>query len=132
MTVRWLINHYNVKFLKGYGCAVNLKGNQVTLKNGISPFLDSREIETWYVTKISYEKIILSGKGYVSTEAVKLLTEKNIQLLITDTYGNPISFMSHIMNSERSTKYRMGQYDTFRNTVKREQLIGIATTVNII
>ncbi len=122
MTLRNQKNHYNVKFLKGYGCAVNLKGNEVTLKNGLSPFSDSREIETFYVTKIPYEKIIMSGKGYVSTEAVKLLTEKNIQLLITDTYGNPVSFMSHIMNSNTATKYRMGQYDTFRDESKKIQL----------
>ena len=89
MTLRNQKNHYNVKFLKGYGCAVSLKNNEVTLKNGLSPFSDSREIETFYVTKIPYEKIIMSGNGYVSTNAVKLLTEKNIQLLITDTYGNP-------------------------------------------
>jgi CRISPR-associated protein Cas1 len=94
----------------------------VTLKNGLSPFSDSREIETFFVTKIPYEKIIMSGKGYVSTEAVKLLTEKNIQLLITDTYGNPVSYMSHIMDSTTSTKYRMGQYDTFRNKAKVEHL----------
>ena len=122
MTLKNQKNHYNVKFLKGYGCAVNLKGNEVTLKNGLSPFSDSREIETFYVTKIPYEKIILSGKGYVSTEAVKLLTERNIQLLITDTYGNPVSFMSHIMNSNTSTRYRMGQYDTFRDKAKVEFL----------
>ena len=64
----------------------------------------------------------MSGNGYVSTNAVKLLTEKNIQLLITDTYGNPISYMSHIMNSNTSTRYRMGQYDTFRDKSKVEFL----------
>jgi CRISPR-associated protein Cas1 len=108
MTLKNQKSHFNVKFLKGYGCSVNLKGNEVTLKNGLSPFSDSREIETFFVTKIPYEKIIMSGNGYVSTNAVKLLTEKNIQLLITDTYGNHISYMSHIMNSNTSTKYRMG------------------------
>ena len=74
MTLRNQKNHYNVKFLKGYGCAVSLKNNEVTLKNGLSPFSDSREIETFYVTMIPYEKIILSGKGYVSTEGVKFLS----------------------------------------------------------
>ena len=122
MTLRNQKNHYNVKFLKGYGYSVNLKGNEVTLKNGLSPFSDSREIETFFVTKIPYEKIIMSGNGYVSTNAVRLLTERNIQLLITDTYGNPVSFMSHIMNSNTSTRYRMGQYDTFRDKSKVEFL----------
>lgn len=47
----------------------------MTLKNGVSPFSDSREIESWLVTKIPYEKIVISGKGYVSTLAMKVLTE---------------------------------------------------------
>ena len=122
MTLKNQKSHFNVKFLKGFGSSISIKNFEVTLKNGLSPFSDSREIETFFVTKIPYEKIIMSGKGYVSTEAVKLLTEKNIQLLITDTYGNPVSFMSHIMNSETSTKYRMGQYDTFRDKAKVEFL----------
>ena len=107
MTLKNQKSHFNVKFLKGFGCSINLKNFEVTLKNGMSPFSDSQEKETWYVTKIPYEKIIMSGNGYVSTEAVKLLTKRNIQILITDTYGNPVSFMSNIMNSNTSTKYRM-------------------------
>ena len=63
MTLKNHKPHFNVKFLKGYGCAVNLKGNEVTLKNGLSPFSDSREIETFFVTKIPYEKIIMSELG---------------------------------------------------------------------
>ena len=114
MTLKNQKSHFNVKFLKGFGASININKFEVTLKQGVSPFSDSREKETWYVTKIPYEKIILSGKGYVSTEAVKLLTERNIQILITDTYGNPVSFMSNIMNSNTSTKYRIGQYDAFR------------------
>jgi len=122
MTLKNQKPHFNVKFLKGYGSSISIKNFEVTLKNGMSPFSDSQEKETWYITKIPYEKIILSGKGYVSTEAVNLLTKRNIQILITDTYGNPISFMSHIMNSNTATKYRMGQYDTFRDESKKIQL----------
>ena len=122
MTLKNQKPHFNVKFLKGYGSSISIKNFEVTLKNGMSPFSDSQEKETWYITKIPYEKIILSGKGYVSTEAVKLLTKRNIQILITDTYGNPISFMSNLMNSETSTRYRMGQYDTFRDESKKSQL----------
>jgi len=44
MTLKNQKPHFNVKFLKGYGCAINLKGNEVTLKNGLSPFSDSREV----------------------------------------------------------------------------------------
>ena len=39
-------------------------------------------------------------------------------MILTDTYGNPISFMNDAMISNVSIKYRMGQYDTFRNSEK--------------
>ncbi|HET6808898.1 MAG TPA: thiamine-phosphate synthase family protein [Nitrososphaera sp.] len=36
---------------------------------------------------IPYERIVISGRGYISTEAIKLLTEKNINVILVDTYG---------------------------------------------
>ena len=39
-----------------------------------------------------YEKIIVSGKGYISTEALSLLSENNRNLILLDTYGKPITF----------------------------------------
>jgi CRISPR-associated protein Cas1 len=65
-----------------------------------------------------YEKIVISGRGYVSTDAIKLLSEKNVNVILTDTYGNPVSSMNGVMSSMTSTKYRMGQYDTFRDPDK--------------
>jgi len=76
------------------------------------------EKEEWFVTQIPYEKIVISGKGYVSTEAIKLLSEKNLNVILTDTYGNLISNMNNVMSSSTATQYRIGQYDTFRDTEK--------------
>src|SRR5437763_17161485 len=95
-------NHYNVKLLRGYGVSINLKDNQVILKNGSDVFGHS-EKEEWFVTQIPYEKIVISGRGYVSTEAIKLLSEKNINVILTDTYGNLISSMNHTMSIATST-----------------------------
>ncbi|NMJ87375.1 MAG: hypothetical protein EX285_06000, partial [Thaumarchaeota archaeon] len=64
----------NVKVLKGYGVSITLKDHQVILKDGKSPFNEEQDKEAWFVTKIPYDKIIISGKGYISTEAIKLLT----------------------------------------------------------
>jgi CRISPR-associated protein Cas1 len=38
------------------------------------------EKEEWFVTKIPYEKIVISGKYHVSKEAIKLLSDKNISI----------------------------------------------------
>ena len=64
------------------------------------------------------KKIIISGKGYIYTESIKLLSEKNISVILTDTCGNLISNMNNVMSSNTSTAYRMGQYDTFRDPEK--------------
>ena len=119
MTLKGKKNHYNIKFLKGYGVSIKLKDHRVVLNDGKNPFTEEQEREEWFVTKLPYEKIVISGKGYVSTEAIKLLAEKNINVILTDTYGNLISNMNNVMSSNTATDYRIGQYDTFRDPVKR-------------
>ena len=36
-------NHFNVKFLRGYGISVNLKENKLVLKNGYDYFAKEQE-----------------------------------------------------------------------------------------
>lgn len=121
MTLKGNQNHYNVKFLKGYGFSVNVKDNKIVLKNSYDPFKEP-EIEEWYVKNMPYEKIVLSGKGYISTEALSLLSENNRNLILLDTYGRPVTYLNPVMDSLTSTNYRIGQYDTFRNESKRNYL----------
>ena len=118
MTLKDKRNHYNVKLLRGYGVSINLKDNKIILKNGQNDITGRSEKEEWFVTQIPYEKIVISGKGYVSTEAIKLLSEKNLNVILTDTYGNLISNMNNVMSSTTATQYRIGQYDTFRDPEK--------------
>jgi len=114
-------NHYNVKFLKGYGFSIKVKDNKLVFKDTHDPF-NEPEIEEHYITNLPYEKIVLSGKGYISTEALGLLCENNRNVILCDTYGKPISYMNPVMESSTATKYRMGQYDTFRDEQKRDYL----------
>lgn len=65
-----------------------------------------------------YERIVVPGKGYLSIEAVKLLTDHNINISLTDTYGNLITTMHKVTSSLTATNYRMAQYDAFRNPEK--------------
>jgi CRISPR-associated protein Cas1 len=115
-------NHYNIKLLRGYGVSINVKENRLVLKNGQNDITGISEKEEWFVSKIPYEKIVISGKGYVSTEAISILNQNNISVILTDTYGNPVSFMNGTMVSNTAIKYRMGQYDTFRDPAKVLQL----------
>ena len=66
-----------------------------------------------------YEKIVLSGKGYISTEALKMLSENNRNVILLDTFGKPITYMNPARESMTFSEYRIAQYDTFRNPEKR-------------
>jgi CRISPR-associated protein Cas1 len=82
VTLKGKRNHYNVKFLKGYGFSVKLKDSKLILTNGLSPFSETQEKEEWFITNLPYEKIVLSGKGYISTEALALLNQNNRNLIL--------------------------------------------------
>ncbi|MEM2160532.1 MAG: CRISPR-associated endonuclease Cas1 [Candidatus Nitrosotenuis sp.] len=122
MTLKGRKNHYNVKLLRGYGVSISLKDNQLVLKNGSDFLTGKSESESWFITQLPYEKIVISGRGYISTEALKLLNENYRNVILTDTYGKPVSLMNGVMESLTATKYRIGQYDTFRDPVKVLQL----------
>ena len=92
MTLKNRHNHYNVKFLKGYGFSIKVKNSKIVMKNCFDPFKEP-EVEEWYVKNMPYEKIVLSGKGYISTEALGLLSENNRNLILLDTYGKPTPFL---------------------------------------
>ena len=121
MTSKGKQNHFNVKFLKGYGFSINVKDSKIILKNNFDPFSEP-QTEEWYVKNMPYEKIVLSGKGYISTEALSLLSENNRNLILLDTYGKPVTYLNPVMESMTATQYRIGQYDTFRNPEKRNYL----------
>ena len=115
-------NHYGVKLLRGYGCSIRLRNNKVVLRGGTDVFTGKAEVEEWFVTQIPYERIVISGKGYLSTDAISLLSQKNINVILPDNIGNLVCNMSRVMSSNTATRYRMGQYDTFRNPDKVQYL----------
>ena len=55
MTLKGKQNHYNIKFLKGYGFSINVKDSKIVLKNNYDPFKEP-EIEEWYVKNMPYKK----------------------------------------------------------------------------
>jgi CRISPR-associated protein Cas1 len=113
MTLKGKRNHYNVKFLKGYGHSISVKDSKIILKDNHDPFSEP-EKEEWFVKNMPYEKIVLCGKGYISTEALSLLSQNNRNVILLDNQGKPVTFCHSMMDSLTATKYRIAQYDTFR------------------
>ena len=122
MTFKDNRNHYNVKLLRGYGVSISLKNSKIILKNGTHDVTGEYEQEEWFVNRMPYEKIVISGKGYISTEAMTVLSENNRHVILVDTYGNPVTFLEPVRSSLTATQYRMGQYDTFRDKKKCDYL----------
>ncbi len=71
--------------------SISLKNSKIILKNGSHPICGESEIEEWFVSRMPYEKIVISGKGYISTEAMSVLSEHNLHVILVNTYGNPLS-----------------------------------------
>jgi len=69
-----------------------------------------------------YEKIVMSGKGYVSTEAPSLLSQHHRNLILVDTYGRATTYLNSVIESLTNTRYRIGQYDTFGDKSKSSYL----------
>ena len=63
MTQKGKRSHFNVKFLKGYGFSIKVKDSKIVLKNCYDPFSEP-QTEEWFVTKIPYEKIVISGRTH--------------------------------------------------------------------
>lgn len=121
LTVKGKTNHYNVKFLKGYGFSIKVKDSKIVLKNCSDPFKEP-EVEEWFVNNMPYEKIVMSGKGYISTEALSLLSRYHRNLILVDTNGRATTYLNPVTESLTNTRYRIGQYDTFRNCSKSDYL----------
>ncbi len=75
MTLKGKKNHYNVKFLKGYGFSIKVKDSTIVLKNTSDPFKEP-EVEEWFVNNIPYEKIVMSSKD--TSELIKLRIVKQV------------------------------------------------------
>jgi CRISPR-associated protein Cas1 len=85
---------------------ITLKDNQIVLKNGRHFYEKKHEIESFFPSRFPYERIIISGRGVITTEAIKSLSENNVNIILTDSFGNLVSSMNFPMVSGIGTKNR--------------------------
>jgi len=123
LTLKCHQNHYNVKFLKGYGHSISVNNSKIILKDCHDPFSEPKT-EKWFIKDMPYQRIVLQGKGYITTESLSLLSENNRTVILLDNHGNSVTFCHGLRDSFTATKYRMAQYDTFRNKAKKDYLTG--------
>ena len=110
--------HHRVKLLRGFGVSIILKDKQIILKNGKHFYEKEHEIESYFPKKFPYERLVISGKGMLSTDAIKTLSENNVNVILTDSFGSLVSSINFPMVSGIGSRNRMAQYDTFRDESK--------------
>jgi len=109
---------HRVKLLRGFGLSITTKDKQIILKNGKHFYEKEHEIESYFPKKFPYERLVISGKGMLSTDAIKTLSENNVNVILTDSFGSLVSSINFPMVSGIGSRNRMAQYDTFRDESK--------------
>jgi len=111
MTQKGESNHFNVKYLSGYGFSIKVKDSMIELKDNGDPFSEPT-IERHFVKHMPYEKIVVSGKGFISTEALTLLSENYRNVILLDQYGKPTTFLNSIQRFQVNRDWNL--YFIFR------------------
>jgi len=107
-------------FLHGYGLSIRVKNTRLVFSQGLDPFSDKRDVVESPARACWFDKVIIQGKGYVSTEALQYLAESNINVVMLDKRGKLYSYFHQIGGHE--PLIRQNQYDCFRDEEKLEYL----------
>jgi CRISP-associated protein Cas1 len=106
--------------LQGYGLSIKVQNSRLVFSQGIDPFSDKREKLELPASACPFDKVVIQGRGYVSTEALERLAESNINVVMLDKRGKLFSYFHKIGGHE--PLIRQKQYDTFRDPKKLEYL----------
>lgn len=107
-------------FLRGYGLSIKVQNTRLVFSQGIDPFNGKREILELPSSACPFDKVVIQGKGYVSTESLERLAESNINVVMLDKRGKLFSYFHKIGGHE--PLIRQNQYDSFRDPKKLEFL----------
>jgi CRISP-associated protein Cas1 len=77
----------NTLFLTGYGLSVNVKNTRLVFRQGTDPFSKNRQVLEIPASACDFDKVVIQGRGYVSTEALEGLAEGNINVIMLDKRG---------------------------------------------
>ena len=94
-------------FLTGYGLSINVKNTRPVFKQRFDPFLQNKEVVELSASACNFDKVVIQGRGYVSTEALERLAESNINVISLSGEAN-----FAYLKSETSIS-RSDHYETF-------------------
>ncbi len=76
-------------FVTGYGLSVSVKNTRLVSKQGINdPFGNEKPVVLELpAAACNFDKIIIQSKGFVSTQALQILAENDINVIMLDKRG---------------------------------------------
>lgn len=106
-------------FLTGYGLSIKVQNTRLVFKQGINdPFgREKPEVLEIPASAANFDKVVIQGKGFVSTEALERLAEGNINVIMLDKRGRLYSYF-HQVGGSNEPLIRQKQYDCFRDEKK--------------
>jgi CRISPR-associated protein Cas1 len=109
-------------FLQGYGLSIKVQNTRLIFKQGITDPFEKEKIESIELpaSACDFDKVVIQGKGYVSTEALQILAENNINVVMLDKRGKLFGYFNQIRGSDPLIRQR--QYDCFRDESRVEHL----------
>jgi len=107
-------------FLHGYGLSIKVKNTRLVFSQGMDPLSNKRDVLELPSSACPFDKVVIQGKGYVSTESLERLAESNINVVMLDKRGKLFSYFHKIGGHE--PLIRQNQYDAFRDPKKLEFL----------
>ncbi|MDE1726091.1 MAG: CRISPR-associated endonuclease Cas1 [Thaumarchaeota archaeon] len=107
-------------FLHGYGLSIKVKDTRLVFSQGNIPFSEKKEVFELPSSACPFDKVVIQGNGFVSTEALQRLSESNINVVMLDKRGKLYSYFHKIGGHQ--PLIRQNQYDAFRDPKKLEFL----------
>lgn len=108
-------------FLEGYGLSVKVNNTRLVFTDGVDIMTGKQNRIELPVSKCNFDKVVIQGKGFVSTEALERLAEGNINVIMLDKRGKLYSYF-HQIGGSNEPLIRQKQYDCFRDEKKLEHL----------
>lgn len=105
--------------LNGYGIKINVSDGKLLIKNGYRLTEDdNKQVSTLTANQKKINSVLIYGHaGYISLEALKWLSQENIQLNIFNWDGSLLSSMN--TEKDRNGKRKIAQYKTYLDENKR-------------
>jgi CRISPR/Cas system-associated endonuclease Cas1 len=87
--------------------------------NGIDERTGKQEVIELPASACPFDKIVIQGKGFVGLDALQILAENNINLVMLDKRGK---FFGYFKERGSDPLIRQKQYDCFRDEARVDYL----------